>query len=243
MVTSPRPAQAPGDVPLLYSPVWMDLRRVPRHCPHAQKGCNPQSLSTAIFQEQRWIRCLHSPTSSFRFHADVLMSTCLPQSQLHGCSWRRQEDHYWRCPSSGQHCLWVTKCLMLSLQIVFMQSNNYRAAECPRSQHSEQHSASLPLLTSSPSGWRQFTAGQMASSSSESSCSENDTSEGSKWLSLERCISKRRSRSLSSLLVQRSFEWFSFSFFFLGVLIFFTLALFSSQKLSLSKRRFSFLSM
>lgn len=100
-----------------------------------------------------------------------------------------------------------------------------------------------PLLTSSPSGWRQFTAGQMASSSSESSCSENDMSEGSKWLSLERCISKRRSRSLSSLLVQTSFEWFSFSFFFLGVLIFFTLALFSSQKLSLSKRRFSFLSM
>lgn len=89
MATSPRPSRAHRDVPLLHSPVQVGLCRAPRHCPHPQKGCNPQSLSTPVFQEQRWIWCLHSPTSSFQFHADVLMSTCLPQSQIHGCSWRR----------------------------------------------------------------------------------------------------------------------------------------------------------
>lgn len=184
--------------------------------------------------------CLHIPISFFQ--NSTQMFWCPPTFPNSSYSWRRWEGSLLQVPNNSRQCLWISKYLMPSLWTAFPYKTFSVQLNVP-DPSIQNTTAGLSLLTSSPSGWRQFTAGQMASSSSESSCSENDISEGNKWLSLERCISKSRSRSLSSLLVQRSLEWFSFSFFFLGVLIFFTLALFSSQKLSLSKRRFNFLSM
>lgn len=161
----------------------------PWHCPH------PQSPSTPASPEQRWTQCLHGPTCPFPLRADVPMP--------HGCS--RAGGVGPAHPSCTDTGPGLARASHSPHEQLFCSQTVPRQLPVP-DPSTRNNTAGLPLLTSSPSGWRQFTAGQMASSSSESSCSENDVSEGSRWLSLERCSSMSRSRSLSSLLLHRSFE-------------------------------------